>query len=72
MHEIASFAVFIHGSSQLEQLIAFTLNVELHRKVTIKLYENHRKTHKTVFQPVGAVQVPMFSIVGWLAGWLAG
>ena len=48
MREIACFTILIRGSSQLEQLIDFTLSVELHRKVTIKLNGTQRKLRKWV------------------------
>ena len=49
MRELACFALFSHGSSQLGQLIDLTLRRELHRKVTIKPNGNHRKARKQCF-----------------------
>ena len=44
--EIACFAFFNHGSSQLGQLIHSGLNSELHRKVTKKLTASQQEARK--------------------------
>ena len=49
MREIACFAFFFHGSSQLEQLIHGSLRRELHKNVTINPNANHKNPRKQCF-----------------------
>ena len=73
MREIARFAFFSHGSSQLGSLIYYSLSPELHRKATLNHNANHKSSRKQCFNIKALYNfLCLVQLAGFLAGWLPG